>query len=84
MSDILSGDIRTLLSVKDELAHSNFFDPHFVNPSREGRAAIQCMQFGLQYFEFTQRVMAEKIRVLQTYVEKGRETLETMEVIDKR
>ena len=53
MSDILSGDIRTLLSVKDELAHSNFFDPHFVNPSREGRAAIQCMQFGLQYFEFT-------------------------------
>ena len=27
IEDIKRGDIRTLLSVKDELAYTNFFDP---------------------------------------------------------
>ena len=43
IQDIRNGDIRSLIAAKDELAHSNFLDPMFVQPTKQGKKAIQCM-----------------------------------------
>ena len=55
------GNIEQLLAIKDELAYSNFLDPVFTHPTKEARQAIQCMQFGLQYFDFTQKALVDRI-----------------------
>ena len=64
LRNIIAGDIQQLNTVMNELAFSNFNDPSFVAPTREGRNALQIMQFSLQYMMFTQNEIANRIKTL--------------------
>lgn len=68
----------------NELAFSNFNDPNFVNPTKEGRNALHIMQFALQYFMFTQSEMVNRINTLNTYIHQGKAQLEQMKTIEQK
>ena len=55
----------------------------FVQPTKQGKKAIQCMQFGLQYFEFTQQMMVERIHLLHSYIDQAKNQLTQMKKIDQ-
>lgn len=83
LRNIIGGDIQQLNTVMNELAFSNFNDPAFVNPSKEGRNALQIMQYSLQYFMFTQSEMVNRINTLHKYIQQGREQLTEIKKIEK-
>jgi len=68
----------------NELAFSNFNDPAFVKPTKEGRNALHTMQFALQYFMFTQSEMVNRINTLNTYIQQGKEQLSQINKIEKK
>lgn len=84
LAGIIGGDIQQLNTVMNELAFSNFNDPNFVNPTKEGRNALHIMQFALQYFMFTQSEMVNRINTLNTYIHQGKAQLEQMKTIEQK
>lgn len=83
LRNIIGGDIQQLNTVMNELAFSNFNDPAFVSPSKEGRNALQIMQYSLQYFLFTQSEMVNRINSLHKYIQQGKEQLTQIQKIEK-
>lgn len=83
LRNIIAGDIQQLNTVTNELAFSNFNDPAFVAPTKEGRNALQIMQFSLQYLLFTQSEMANRVNTLHKYIEQGKEQLAHARKIEK-
>lgn len=82
--NVIRGDIQQLNTVMNELAFSNFNDPAFVNPTKEGQSALQIMQFALQYFMFTQGEMVNRINTLHNYIQNGKEQLNQIKKIEKK
>ncbi|CAI2362432.1 unnamed protein product [Moneuplotes crassus] len=81
--DIIRGDIQQLNTVMNELAFSNFNDPAFVKPTKEGQSALQTLQFSLQYMMFTQSEMVNRINSLHQYCQNGKEQLQQLKKIEK-
>lgn len=81
--NIIGGDIQQLNTVMNELAFSNFNDPAFVKPTKEGRNALQIMQYSLQYFMFTQSEMVSRINTLHKYIEQGKSQLTQIKKVEK-
>lgn len=84
LAGIIGGDIQQLNTIMNELAFSNFNDPQFVNPSKEGRNALHIMQYALQYFMFTQSEMVNRVNTLNTYIQQGKAQLTQMSKIEEK
>jgi hypothetical protein len=82
--NVIRGDIQQLNTVMNELAFSNFNDPAFVKPTKEGQSALQVMQFSLQYFMFTQSEMVKRIGTLHSYIQNGKEQLSEIKKVEKK
>ena len=82
LKNIIAGDIQQLNTIMNELAFSNFNDPAFVAPTKEGRNALQIMQFSLQYMMFTQNEIANRIKVLHNYIDQGKQQLTQIRKIE--
>jgi len=83
IKNIIGGDIQQLNTVMNELAFSNFNDPSFSEPTKEGRKALQVMQYSLQYFMFTQSEMVNRINALHKYTKTAKEQLEQIKKVEK-
>lgn len=81
---IIGGDIQQLNTVMNELAFSNFNDPSFVSPTKEGRNALHIMQYALQYFMFIQSEMVNRINTLNTYIHQGKQQMDQMSKIERK
>lgn len=84
LRNVIGGDIQQLNTIMNELAFSNFNDPAFVNPSKEGRNALQILQFSLQYLMFTQSEMVNRINTLHKHIHQGKEQLTQIKNIEKQ
>lgn len=87
------GDVGTLQRLIPHISHANLIHDkgkhkthsiEYASASDEGIKALQIMQLALQYLDYSQQILVQKIRTTRVYIEKQKEQVEVCQGVNAK